>query len=177
MKILICENCKTEKLIKSSNAKQRFCSLSCSKKLSYHHRWKGGRTVSHGYIAITKEDGQKYEHIRKAEIALGRSIPKGVEVHHIDENPANNENSNLVLCQDHGYHRILHTRMAIVRAGGDPRMDKRCSACQEIKPRTEFHKNRSTWDGLNQHCKPCNYAHVASYRRKDPRITESGKAK
>lgn len=32
---------------------------------------------------------------------------------------------------------------------------KRCPTCAEWKPLTEFYKNRSMPDGLNQYCKPC----------------------
>lgn len=45
------------------------------------------------------------------ETVLGRPIPKGAEVHHIDENPCNFDNDNLVLCQDRKYHHLLHRRM------------------------------------------------------------------
>lgn len=32
---------------------------------------------------------------------------------------------------------------------------KRCSKCGEVKPLSDFHKNRSNPDGLQYGCKPC----------------------
>ena len=32
---------------------------------------------------------------------------------------------------------------------------KRCSGCHELKPDSEFHKNRARRDGLQGYCKPC----------------------
>ncbi len=45
-----------------------------------------------------------------ATLALGHRLPKGAEVHHVDGNHANNTPSNLVICQDHTYHVLLHRR-------------------------------------------------------------------
>jgi hypothetical protein len=51
-----------------------------------HPAWRGGRTVRRdGYIG-TYVGNKKYdmEHIKIAESALGRPMPKGAEVHHVD---------------------------------------------------------------------------------------------
>ncbi len=32
---------------------------------------------------------------------------------------------------------------------------KRCPKCNEVKPMSKFHKNKTTKDGLNHWCKPC----------------------
>ena len=32
---------------------------------------------------------------------------------------------------------------------------KQCSKCEEIKPKSDFHKDKSTKDGLHFWCKPC----------------------
>ena len=41
---------------------------------------------------------------------------------------------------------------------------KKCAKCKGIKPLSEFHRNRSKADGLNNLCKPCNNAHsIAGY--------------
>ena len=40
---------------------------------------------------------------------------------------------------------------------------KHCCKCKNIKPRTEFHKNRSEKDGLHGKCKEC----VKTYQRSD----------
>ncbi len=37
-----------------------------------------------------------------------------------------------------------------------PDLQKVCSSCGEMKPRTAFHRRRSASDGLQSVCKPCN---------------------
>ena len=72
--------------------------------------------------------GYAPEHIVLAEKALGRPIPKGVEVHHADGNKLNNK-SNLVICQDTRYHNLLHIRLNAFRACGNANWRK-CSYCK-----------------------------------------------
>jgi hypothetical protein len=60
-----------------------------------------------GYVTIMG----KYEHIRIAERVLGRPLPKGAVVHHVNEIRHDNRPSNLVICPSHSYHRMLHHRM------------------------------------------------------------------
>jgi hypothetical protein len=50
------------------------------------------------------------KHRIAAEKALGRPLPTGVVIHHIDGNPKNYANTNLVICPDEEYHKLLHTR-------------------------------------------------------------------
>jgi hypothetical protein len=53
-----------------------------------------------------------------AEHALGRRLPKGVEVHHVDENKSDDSNMNLVICESAAYHRLLHRRKRALAACG-----------------------------------------------------------
>jgi hypothetical protein len=88
-----------------------------------HPRWIGGRYVrKDGYVLLNCPDhpkannsGQVYEHILVAERALGRYLPEGAEVHHVNENPSDNRGENLVICQDHSYHFLLHRRAKQLR--------------------------------------------------------------
>src|SRR5258708_6599812 len=64
------------------------------------------------------------EHELIAEQVLGHPLPKKAEIHHVDNNGLNNEHSNLVICQDHAYHMLLHARTRIVKAGGNPNTDR-----------------------------------------------------
>ena len=56
----------------------------------------------------------KSAHRNVAELALGKPLPSGAEIHHIDGNGFNNSPDNLVICQDHSYHMLLHARERII---------------------------------------------------------------
>lgn len=92
-----------------------------------------------------------------AERALGKPLPAGVEIHHIDDDRANYANSNLVICENKDYHRLLHSRARIVRAGGDPETQKICGSCHRLLYRTCFYasKEPKRRDGLRPRCIDC----------------------
>lgn len=65
-----------------------------------------------GYVRV-HVGGNKYkmEHVLIAEKALGKPLPKGAVVHHVDGDPAGNRKPwNLVICPDQDYHLLLHRR-------------------------------------------------------------------
>jgi hypothetical protein len=70
-----------------------------------------GNVDSNGYYRIYAGGKQVYEHIHIAEKALGKPLPKGAIVHHVNEKPADNRNKNLVVCPNQEYHKLLHKRM------------------------------------------------------------------
>lgn len=59
-----------------------------------------------------------FEHRLIVEKVLGRLLPKKIVVHHIDSNPGNNKNNNLVICENMDYHRCLHRRAKALKASG-----------------------------------------------------------
>lgn len=70
-----------------------------------------------GYVKIKVDGRAKYEHIHLAEKALGKKLPKGAVVHHMNENRSDNFTYfNLVVCPSKGYHAHLHQRMKQLNA-------------------------------------------------------------
>lgn len=92
-------------------------------------------------------------HRLRAERALGKPLPPGAEVHHADGSKS--EHAPLVICQDHAYHFLLHNRMKVKAAGGNPNTDKVCAGCKKPKPFADFYKNKVGLYGLGPHCKAC----------------------
>jgi len=87
-----------------------------------------------GYVRI----GPRKEHIIIAEKALGRSIPVGAVVHHLDGGKKNRD-GNLCILQDQSTHLIIHQRMAAKAACGNPDWRK-CPYCQKYgDPETMNH--------------------------------------
>src|SRR3990167_645074 len=70
------------------------------------------------------------EHVIIVERAIGRALPKGAQIHHVDGNGRNNECSNLVVCPNRAYHSLLHMRTAALNACGNPDWRK-CGFCKK----------------------------------------------
>lgn len=92
-------------------------------------------------------------HRLRAERALGKPLPAGAEVHHVDGTKS--PRSPLVICPDSAYHHLLHVRQRVLRAGGNPNTDKICATCKALKLQGEFASSRFTASGLHQSCRPC----------------------
>lgn len=150
-----CEHCGNMMTLRLWGTK-RFCSRLCV------NTSRPGRISQRGYVKIAVPDhprgktgGYVYEHILIAEKALGYYLELPHIVHHHDEIGWHNENTNLVICEDIAYHKLLHQRMRVIKAGGDPNTDKMCGICRVPRHRTQFHKSRTRGDGLNTYCMAC----------------------
>lgn len=113
--------------------------------IKYHHlvgannpRWKGGKHNRKGYvherIGIRE---YKPEHIVMAENALGKPLPPSAEVHHHNGEKGDNSRCNLVVCQDRGYHFLLHQRSKAYKACGHASWRK-CVFCKEYDDPTNL---------------------------------------
>jgi hypothetical protein len=59
-----------------------------------------------------KHPGRHYRQI--AEQALGRPLESRHPVHHFDGNRWNNDNTNLVICEDAAYYTLLEVRARLI---------------------------------------------------------------
>lgn len=91
------------------------------------------------------------EHILLAEKAIGKPLPPGAEVHHVDCNGWNNSPGNLVICPDHSYHALLHRRQRALDACGDANFLK-CHLCKQYGPAEEMYIRK---DGKGQWHRTC----------------------
>ena len=105
---------------------------------------RGKGYIQDGYIMI----GRKFEHVIIAEKALGRPMPPGAQVHHVNGIRSDNTSPwNLVICEDYGYHKLLHQRAEALESCGDANF-KKCQFCKVwdhprnlyIAPTTIWHK-------------------------------------
>lgn len=88
-----------------------------------------------------------------AKHALGKPLPEGAEVHHLDGNETNNDPSNLIICPNHAYHMLLERRGRAYRTCGHADWLK-CKFCKEYDDsknlhipisRKKGHALRETW--------------------------------
>lgn len=117
------------------------------------HNWRASLRPSKAIYL--RADRHQPVHVVLATKALGRPLPSGAEVHHLDENPRNNDPSNLVICPSKAYHKLLHARARIVRAGGNPNTDRFCGKCKSVKLVAEFWPCSRTQLGTQNTCKAC----------------------
>ena len=89
-----------------------------------------GTIMNHGYVMHEIDGRSVLEHVLVAERALGKRLPKGAVVHHWDEDRQNNEPTNLLICQSHAYHQLIHKRMRAFAACGHADWRK-CQVCQK----------------------------------------------
>lgn len=68
-----------------------------------------------GYRHIYVDGKKILEHVHLAERALGRPLPHGAVVHHMNKQPADNYTPfNLIICPNQAYHMLLHKRMRLL---------------------------------------------------------------
>lgn len=103
-----------------------------------------GKINRDGYIMIYKNGVEKFEHTRVVEAAIGKPLPNGAQIHHVDYNRANNAPTNLVVCPSVKYHRLLHQRTDAVLAGFPPD-HRKCQFCKQYDSPENLSLNRNTY--------------------------------
>ena len=90
-----------------------------------------------GYWMFEIDGRAILRHVLVAESALGRRLPKGAQVHHVDYDRSNDSPTNLVICPSGSYHRLLHRRTDALNACGHADWLK-CGQCGEYAPREQL---------------------------------------
>ena len=80
-------------------------------------------------VFVREYGNSRKVHILMAEAVLGRRLPKGVQVHHVNEDWRDNSPSNLVVCPTPAYHKLLHRRTDALKECGNANWLK-CCFCQ-----------------------------------------------
>lgn len=167
----VCGHCGKPFSVPPCNAHFQCCSDEC--RMNYWvgpraSNWKGGRdtpTSPATYISISVgKNTRRPEHVVLAERALGKALPRGAEVHHLDGNRQNNTPSNLVICENRQYHLMLEARGKRLRELGSLEL-KRCEKCHDVKPLAEFNLNCRSWDDRQYICRPCANEAKRAYRK------------
>lgn len=92
-------------------------------------------TNGRGYCRLN--GSRQIEHIAIAERAIGRTLPAGAEVHHVNGDRSDNRPENLVVCPSHAYHALLHMRQRALDACGNASF-RRCEFCGEWSDPSEM---------------------------------------
>lgn len=115
-----------------------------------------------GYHLIYNGRQSKLAHRVLVEEVIGIQLPHDVVIHHVDGNPSNNENINLVVCPDHAYHMLVHSRARALDLCGNANWRK-CDFCGQYDD-----PSRLVFYG--KHKQPrhreCNTTHHRDYIRK-----------
>lgn len=134
---------------------QRICTISgCGKRVNakgfcHTHYWRfrrygdpmvttirprgSGSFTRTGHVRITSNRVARMAHVIIAEKAFGKPLPRGVVVHHINEDPADNRNGNLLICTL-SYHTMIHRRMRALAECGNANWRKCCRCKQYSNP-------------------------------------------
>lgn len=121
-------------------------------KTGEHYRFVKGhgkrlfRRVIEGYPALWAPDHPRatnryvFEHVLVIERVLGKPLAEPHVVHHVDQNPTNNRNDNLCVLENQTEHMALHTRLRVLRAGGNAWTQRMCCRCNKPKDFDQFYK-------------------------------------
>lgn len=148
------------------------------------HKWGTGRErimATTGYVLV-RQPGHPHasgttqyvlEHVLVASAALGKALPKGAVVHHINGIKDDNRPENLVVCQDQAYHFLLHMRQNALEACGHAGWRK-CWYCGEWDDPENLWVHPKGKQANHPACKRLydNARYAARHRRESPTTIE-----
>ena len=110
------------------------------------------------------------EHTAVAVLAFGRILPRGYEVHHVNEIKSDNRPENLIVCESRRLHHLLHavptllercewlgvqgSSVRLFRAF-DPPGTYFCVRCTQSKPLSDFARSSKYASGVRGECADC----------------------
>jgi hypothetical protein len=130
----------------------------------------GPKPRGDGYVGHNVAGKTKLEHVLVAELALGKPLPPGAQVHHWDRDRSNNAPSNLVICPDQAYHRLIHRRMAALEACGNPNWMS-CRLCRKYDDPANLYVSPN---GVHAYHRECSAAYARAHRAKQKQEKGTG---
>jgi len=135
---IIKQTCKSRGFVKGLPHKFIFGHQNKNKFGPSSTRWNGGTsTRGDGRILVYKKNHPRSgvrNYVRQSHLivekAIGKFLPEKVEIHHFDGDATNDDNKNLVACEDRGYHMSLHQRTRAYKACGNANWRK-CIRCKK----------------------------------------------
>ncbi len=118
-------------------------------------REQGTGSYTDGYLIVGRD--RKMAHVIVAERALGRPLPVGAQVHHVNETKDDNRPQNLVICPDGKYHALLHVRARALSESGNADYRK-CCYCKRYDDPACMRQRKGKEAFYHQAC------HAAYYR-------------
>lgn len=119
------------------------------------HNMKGRQTLTDYARQHVGGDRSRRVHRVRVEQVLGRVLPRSVVIHHADG--TRGLTSTLVVCPNQAYHKLLHARMRVVVAGGNPNTESICAHCRTVKPRAAFSAHPKAALRVASWCRACSH--------------------
>jgi hypothetical protein len=110
-----------------------------------------------GYFVTQHKGRSRRMHVLLVESVLGKPLPEGAQVHHVNGDRSDNRNSNLVVCPSHEYHWLLHRRQEALNKCGNANWLK-CRYCGEHddpKNLSVYARNPKNHDSVRAYHRHC----------------------